>query len=81
MKPALGVAFDLDDTLYLERDYVRSGFRAVAEYAVRGADVSAEDAFTFLWHDFLAGVRGSARAPQTGLATCPPPAPRSGARG
>ena len=23
------VVFDLDDTLYLERDYVRSGFRAV----------------------------------------------------
>lgn len=60
MKPALGVAFDLDDTLYLERDYVRSGFRAVAEYAVQDTDVLTEDAFIFLWHDFLAGVRGSA---------------------
>jgi len=27
-----GVIFDLDDTLYLEADYVRSGFRAVAEW-------------------------------------------------
>jgi putative hydrolase of the HAD superfamily len=26
------VIFDLDDTLYLERDYVQSGFRAVAEW-------------------------------------------------
>mgnify|MGYP002084963818 FL=1 len=26
------VVFDLDDTLYQERDYVESGFRAVAEY-------------------------------------------------
>lgn len=25
--------FDIDDTLYLERDYVRSGFRAVGEWA------------------------------------------------
>ncbi len=25
-----GVAFDLDDTLFLERDYVSSGFRAIA---------------------------------------------------
>ena len=27
-----GVVFDLDDTLYDEKDYVRSGFAAVAEY-------------------------------------------------
>ncbi len=26
------VVFDLDDTLYLERDYVRSGFRAVGDW-------------------------------------------------
>lgn len=26
------LVFDLDDTLYLERDYVRSGFRAVARF-------------------------------------------------
>ena len=58
--PALGVVFDLDDTLYLERDYVRSGFRAVAAYAVQGTDVLADDAFAFLWNGFLAGVRGSA---------------------
>ena len=27
-----GVIFDLDDTLYSEKEYVRSGFRAVSEY-------------------------------------------------
>ena len=27
------VVFDMDDTLYLEREYVRSGFRAVASTA------------------------------------------------
>jgi putative hydrolase of the HAD superfamily len=55
----LGVAFDLDDTLYLERDYVRSGFRAVAEDAAAGTAVAAEDAFGFLWAQFLAGARGT----------------------
>src|SRR6266436_3783313 len=31
-KPEFCVVFDLDDTLYLERDYVRSGFAAVGEW-------------------------------------------------
>ena len=55
----LGVVFDLDDTLYLERDYVKSGFRAVAETAVKGTKVGADNAFTFLWNGFLEGSRGS----------------------
>lgn len=60
MKPiGFGVAFDLDDTLYLERDYVRSGFRAVADRASVGTAVDPDDAFGFLWNAFLAGVRGS----------------------
>ncbi len=58
-KPELGVVFDLDDTLYLERDYVRSGFRAVAETAAQGTSVCSEEAFSFLWNEFTAGVRGS----------------------
>jgi len=57
--PKLGVVFDLDDTLYLERDYVKSGFRAVAETAVKGTRVSADEVFAFLWNEFTAGVRGS----------------------
>lgn len=55
----LGVVLDLDDTLYLERDYVKSGFRAVAETAVKGTSVSAGEAFSFLWNGFLEGSRGS----------------------
>jgi putative hydrolase of the HAD superfamily len=33
MKSLKAIVFDLDDTLYPEREYVRSGFRAVAEWA------------------------------------------------
>lgn len=55
----LGVVFDLDDTLYLERDYVKSGFRAVAETAVKSTKVDADEAFDFLWDGFLEGSRGS----------------------
>jgi len=53
------VGFDLDDTLYLEREYVRSGFRTVAD-AVGQGDEECEEIFGLLWGDFLAGVRGSA---------------------
>ena len=50
------VAFDLDDTLYLERDYVRSGFAAVGgwlatERGVRGFEACA-------WRLFENGRRG-----------------------
>ena len=58
-RPKLGVVFDLDDTLYLERDYVKSGFRAVAKTAVKHTGTSADEAFNFLWNEFTAGVRGS----------------------
>jgi putative hydrolase of the HAD superfamily len=33
MKNLRAVVFDLDDTLYPEREYIRSGFRAVGEWA------------------------------------------------
>jgi putative hydrolase of the HAD superfamily len=48
-----GVVFDMDDTLYLERDYVRTGFQAVA------ASLENEQAFDFLWGHFLKGTRGN----------------------
>ncbi len=54
-----GVAFDLDDTLYLERDYVASGFRAVAVLVATHTTVVADEVFAFLWDGFLEGVRGS----------------------
>lgn len=51
-----GVVFDMDDTLYLERDYVKSGFRAVAEH-VRSV-VDKTTAFEVMWNMFESGVRG-----------------------
>lgn len=49
------IVLDLDDTLYLERDYVRSGFRAVDEWLVADCDVNGF--FELAWHYFLSGRR------------------------
>lgn len=43
-----GVIFDLDDTLYSEKEYVRSGFQAVSDYLGGGYDKS-------LWASFIKG--------------------------
>jgi putative hydrolase of the HAD superfamily len=51
------VVFDVDDTLYLERDYVRSGFRHVGEW-VRN-DLGLEGFADLAWRAFEEGVRGS----------------------
>ena len=52
--------FDLDDTLYLETDYVRSGFRAVAGKIEQAVEtVPASELYTFLWESFEAGDRGN----------------------
>lgn len=53
------VALDLDDTLFLERDFVRSGFRAVARRLSERLG-SSRDWFAMLWAGFEAGVRGDA---------------------
>lgn len=45
--------FDIDDTLYLERDYVRSGFDAV------GRALSDERFGAYCWDLFCHGVRGN----------------------
>lgn len=52
-----GVVFDMDDTLYLERDYVKSGFRAVARHVADVADEAS--VFTSMWSMFESGVRGN----------------------
>lgn len=54
----VGVVFDLDDTLYMERDYVRSGFSAVASFAAKGNIDQAALFDNFLWDTFERGVRG-----------------------
>jgi len=52
------VVFDLDDTLYDEIDYCRSGFSAVAEYlAALPGSVPPDRIFAELWGQFSAGNR------------------------
>ena len=60
MAPAIqrirAVIFDLDDTLYLERNYVRSGFAAVGEHLRQ--KLARGNAFEqWMWRQFLAGRR------------------------
>lgn len=51
------IVFDVDDTLYLETDYVRSGFHAVATY-LRGMHYKKEF-FGLAWELFMDGRRGT----------------------
>jgi putative hydrolase of the HAD superfamily len=55
--PSQVVVFDIDDTLYLERDYVRSGFRAVGAWARRSLGVP--DLADRAWAAFETGVRAT----------------------
>lgn len=48
-QPIKGVIFDLDDTLYSEKQYVRSGYKKIAEFLGR------EDATEKLWGYFESG--------------------------
>ena len=52
--PTQVVVFDLDDTLYAERDYVRSGYEAVGEHLAEklGRDEPLAD---WLWKRFCSG--------------------------
>lgn len=50
------VVLDIDDTLYLEREYVRSGFEAVGQELARSH--GCRDMAAHLWADFEAGTRG-----------------------
>lgn len=58
MALGLGVVFDLDDTLYLERHYVASGFRRVASMLSKSVGMEAETLYAFLMGLFRAGHRG-----------------------
>ncbi|MHC4114068.1 MAG: HAD family hydrolase [Planctomycetota bacterium] len=52
------VAFDLDDTLYDEVDYCRSGFAAVAEFiSGQREEISSECVFDAMWNQFADGNR------------------------
>jgi putative hydrolase of the HAD superfamily len=52
------VVFDLDDTLYPERAYVRGGFEAVARWASDTMGEEPQAVLDELWSMFEAGVRG-----------------------
>ena len=57
MPPISLVAFDLDDTLYPERAFVRSGFRVVSDYLLRSGIVNRR-LFSDLEAAFESGIRG-----------------------
>lgn len=52
------VVFDMDDTLYPESAYVRSGFRAVSDWAAERYQWDASESCTLLNTLFDQGVRG-----------------------
>ena len=55
-----GVIFDLDDTLYSEKDYVKSGYRAVARFLEAtdtGDGITCDILFNRLWDHFVAGKK------------------------
>jgi putative hydrolase of the HAD superfamily len=52
------VVFDLDDTLYPEREFVRGGQQAAAAWAERSLGADPDEVFAELWAMFEAGVRG-----------------------
>ena len=49
--PIRAAVFDLDDTLYLERQYVRSGYKHVSEL-LTSDDAKRRELFEFLWDLF-----------------------------
>ena len=53
------IVLDLDDTLYLERDYIRSGFRAVASFIQHRSGLDQDQISGDLWKLFEEGVRGN----------------------
>lgn len=55
----LAVVFDLDDTLYPERQYVRSGYRAVARHLAETLDLD-QPIEGWLWSRFLDGLTAGA---------------------
>lgn len=55
--PSRVLVFDLDDTLYLERDYVASGFRALGGWA--RDNLGVHDFAERAWRRFEDGMRGT----------------------
>ena len=51
------ILFDLDDTLYLERDFVKSGFKTVASLIQNNNGIDKEVVFNRLLSIFNSGER------------------------
>jgi len=52
------IIFDLDDTLYPEREFAMSGFKKVSRYLAKKYKLSFSAVFNILKNDFDAGIRG-----------------------
>jgi putative hydrolase of the HAD superfamily len=52
------VAFDLDDTLYPEEDFVKSGFRAVARVLHQRFQIDEDEAVAVMWTSLERNGRG-----------------------
>jgi putative hydrolase of the HAD superfamily len=59
MNSLKAIVFDLDDTLYSERDYVLSGFRAVANWASINLGIDEEQGSATLFDLYHQGVRNN----------------------
>lgn len=59
MKGLRAIVFDLDDTLYPEREYVHSGFQTVADWVETHLGISRDVALAGFWHLFSEGNRGN----------------------
>ncbi len=51
------VVFDLDDTLYREKDFVASGYGAVSRHVAKAADLPAKDIFRAMMRTFSSSGR------------------------
>jgi putative hydrolase of the HAD superfamily len=59
MNKLQAIVFDLDDTLYSERDFVLSGFQAVADWAAANLGISQEQGYATLANLYHQGVRNN----------------------
>jgi putative hydrolase of the HAD superfamily len=59
MNQLQAIVFDLDDTLYSERDFVLSGFQAVARWAAANLGISQELGYATLANLYHQGVRNN----------------------
>ena len=58
MKKLKAVVFDLDDTLYPEREFVLSGLHVVTKWAEKSLGIKYDDGFIMLKSLFETGIRG-----------------------